>query len=160
MSNRVAVGDIFEVPLDSASVRFIQYIADDTTQLNSQVVRVFRECYAAGQVLDVGKIAAGEVDFYAHVLLRIGVRQKIWRKVGRAVVPSVVEVLFRNSDDYGNPSVTVSRSWYVWNINGPFEFVGELTSKYQGAEIGVVVPPDSLLYRIRNGRYDFVYPGF
>jgi len=160
VSKRVVVGDLFEVQLDQSSVRFFQYIADDATQLSSQVVRVFRETYSAGEPLDAHRVTAGEVHFYAHVFLRNGLKQGFWRKVGHVQPPAVVNTLFRNSDDYGNPEIKVSKRWYIWKANCPFEEVGELTPRYQGAEIGVVVPPDSLIYRMRNGRYDFVYPDY
>jgi hypothetical protein len=160
VSKRIVIGDLFEVQLDPSSVRFFQYIVDDATQLNSDVVRVFRKTYSADEPLDAPRVAAGEVDFYAHIFLRNGLKRGFWRKVGHAQPPVVVDALFRDSEDYGNPKIKISKSWYVWKANCPFKDVGELTPKYQGAEIGVVVPPDSLIYRMRNGSYDFVYPGY
>ena len=160
MSKRLEVGDVFEVAVDSANVRFFQYIADDTTQLNSQVVRVFQNAYRVGELPDAHRVVAQEIDFHAHVFLHIGLKQGFWRKVGHAQPPSVVDVLFRDSDDYGNPKVHVSKNWYVWRINCSFEAIGELSPRYQKAEVGVVVPPDSLVHRVRTGRYDFAYPDY
>lgn len=160
MSLQLVRGDVFEVQIDAQSVRFFQYIADDVTQLGSQVVRVFRERVAAGNQPDVDGIVRGSVDFYAHVFLRNGLKQRLWRKIGTSEPPSAIDVLFRDSEDYGHPEVLVSKRWYVWRVNQPFEMVGELVPAYQKAEVGVIVPPDSLVYRMQNGNYDFVYPKF
>jgi hypothetical protein len=161
MSKRPNIGDLFEVQIDSANARVFQYISNDSTQLHSDVVRVFREAYTLGEPMDVRRILEGEIDFHAHVLLMIGLKQKIWRKIGHAEPPGdLTTVLFRDSGDYGNPKIRVSKNWYVWKINSESDHVGVLSERYQGAEIGVVVPPNSLVYRMRNGKYDFVYPDY
>jgi hypothetical protein len=160
VSKKLVVGDVFEVRLDALTKRFFQYVADDSTQLNSHVVRVFRKAYDVNTSPELRIVIAGEVDFHAHVLLGIGIKQQLWQRVGHAPPPSDLDVLFRDTNDYGNPSISVSTNWHVWKVNGPFERVGALRPKYDRAEVGVVVPPDSLLYRMRNGRYDFVYPGY
>lgn len=160
MSKKSVVGDVFEVRLDTSSKHFFQYVADDATQLNSHVVRVFRQAYGANESPDLSGVIRGEVDFHAHVLLGIGIKQQLWRKVGHVLPPRDVDVLFRDTNDYGNPSIKVSNNWYVWRVNGPFERIGTMSAEYEGAEVGVVVPPDSLLCRMRSGRYDFVYPDY
>lgn len=42
--------------------------------------------------------------------------------------------------------------------NGPHSPVGPLGGNDRSAEVGIVVPPDSLVYRMKNGVYDFYYP--
>lgn len=160
MSRKLTAGDLFEVRLSDTDARYFQYVSDDSTQLGSQVVRVFRESRDVREPPDFRRIAAGIIDFHAHVFLRIGLKQGFWRKVGHAQASDDVDVLFRDSTDYGKPEIKTSRSWYVWRINGEFEDVGELSPRYQRAEIGIVVPPDSLVFRIRYGKYDFVYPDY
>ena len=160
MTKKPDLGDLFEVRMDPSTSRFFQYVADDATQLNSHVVRVFKDLYHASQPPDPRRIASGEVDFYAHVFLGIGVKQKVWRNVGHDQPPAAVDVLFRDTSDYGDPRIRISRNWHVWRINGPFEKVGDLRPHHEGAEVGVVVPPDSLVHRMRAGRYDFVYPEY
>jgi hypothetical protein len=159
MSQKLKVGDLFQVQMDQSSVRYFQYIADDLTQLNSQVVRVFREAYVANEHIDVDRITAGAIDFHAHVFLTIGLKQQQWRKVGHTNDVGNRDVLFRDSNDYENPQVKVS-DWHVWKANGPFEKIGILRPEYQQAEIGVVVPPRSLIHRMQTGRYNFVYPDY
>ena len=146
--------------MDESTVRFFQYVADDRSQLDSNVVRAFQETHDAQESPDLQRIASGEVHFHAHVFLATGVEQGFWRKIGHAKPPSKVGVLFRDSNDYGDPAVKVSRDWYVWKTSSRFKDVGELKPRYQEAEIGVVVPPESLVHRMRNGRYDFIYPDF
>lgn len=158
MNKRFAIGDIFEVQLDSPTIGFFQYVACDASQLNSDVIRVFKRKHCAGDAFDLSHVVNGGVDFHAHVLLGIGVKQKIWRKVGSGYSTGTVDVLFRDSNDYGKSKSTTSKDWYVWKINGPFVQVGELPETYRNAEVGVVVPPDSLAYRMKNGAYDFFYP--
>lgn len=160
MSKKPDIGDVFEVRLDSSTKRFFHYIANDESQLHSHVVRVFRKSYNLEEIVDLANVVRGEIDFYAHVLLGIGLKQKFWRKVGHVKCEGDADVLFRDTDDFGNPSIKVSMNWYVWKIGGPIKDVGSLRPKYVDAEIGVVVPPDSLLHRIRSGTYDFVYPDY
>lgn len=45
MAKRIVtkIGDIFSVTLKNGKQRFFQYIANDYSQLNSSVIRVFRK---------------------------------------------------------------------------------------------------------------------
>jgi hypothetical protein len=160
VSKKSAIGDVFEVRLDSSTRRFFHYIANDKSQLHSHVVRVLKKSYELEEVVDLADVVRGEIDFHAHVLLGIGLKQKFWRKVGHVKCDGNADVLFRDTDDVGDPSIKVSINWYVWKIGGPFRDVGSLRPEYVDAEIGVVVPPDSLIHRIRYGTYDFVYPNY
>ena len=157
---RLTIGSVLEVRVDDRSTRFFQAIAIDMAQLNSHVIRVFDERYRIDEPVDIPRIVAGRPAFHAHVFLGLGSKLGFRRKVGSAPGPHAVDVLFRNSYDYGNPSIVLSKNWYVWRINEVPRPVGELRGEFQTADIGVVVSPDSLVHRIRHGRYDFVYPGY
>lgn len=37
------IGDVFEVKIDETSKKYFQYIANDMTQLNSDVIRGFKK---------------------------------------------------------------------------------------------------------------------
>jgi hypothetical protein len=158
MNNRFSIGDVFEVQLAATAVGFFQYVARDSSQLNSHVVRVFKGRFREDEAHDVSQVVRGDVDFYAHVFLSVGAKQNFWRKVVRADVVGEVDVLFRNSSDYGKSKRKTSNNWFVWRINSPYVHVGALSDHYRNAEVGVVVPPDSLVYRMNNGIYDFFYP--
>jgi hypothetical protein len=157
---KIRIGDIFQVSINESSVKFFQYMAKDATQLDSDVVRVFQGSHTRTTPADIEQIVRWPIDFYAHVFLKIGMKQNHWEMLGHSDEIPEVGVLFRNSNDYGNPEIRVSHDWHVWRINQSFERVGKLNKDYQNAEIGVVVPPDSLVHRMRTGHYDFVYPGF
>lgn len=154
------IGDVFSVEVSEGTQRYFQYVANDMTQLNSSVIRVFKKKYPVGQVTNFDEIANDEVDFYAHCVLRWGIELGYWQKVGKSQNIGSVEVFFRDSDDYGKPEIIVSNKWYVWKINKEFKFIGRLTDKYQSAEIGIVVTPEDIVKRIKTGEYDFVYPKF
>jgi hypothetical protein len=157
---RIKIGDVFRVSIDVSTERYFQFVAIDTTQLDSDVIRVFQGIHRSTEPKEIEQIVSGPTEFYAHVFLKIGLKQNIWQKVGHSRETGRTNVLFRNSNDYGNPRIKTSRNWHVWNVNAPFQWVGKLKEDYQNAEIGVVVPPDSLVHRMRTGVYDFVYPDF
>ena len=157
---KLTVGSVFEVRIENESRRFFHAIAVDMTQLNSHVIRVFQESYKINEPLDIPRIVAGRPAFHAHVFLNTGSKFGFWRKVGYAPAPHTVDVLFRGSNDYGNPSIALSKNWDVWRINEVPRSIGELRREFQSAEIGIVIAPDSIVYRIRHGKYDFVYPGY
>ena len=158
--SKFKIGDVFSVSLDEGTQKYFQYVADDPTQLNSEIIRAFRKTYPLHHRLDTNAIVLDEIDFFAHVSLMLGIRLKRWIKVG--TVPSIGEetVLFRISGDYGNPKVRISQDWYVWRTGEPLLHVGRLKEEYQKAEIGVVVSPDGIVHRMRTGEYDFVYPEY
>jgi hypothetical protein len=158
MNRSFSIGDVFEARVDSSAKRFFQYVGRDATQLDSHVVRVFRTVYDASESPSLRLVVADDIDFHAHVLLGLGIKQQAWIKVGHEASPRDVDVLFRDTNDFGNPAVAVSGDWFVWRVNKPAERVGKLGQRYREAEIGVVVPPDSLIHRMRSGRYDFAYP--
>lgn len=153
------VGDVFSVPLNKSAKKYFQYIANDLTQLNSDVVRAFKKTYSSDDTPDPHEVVSDEVDFYAHVVTKWGVEMNLWKKVGNVPYGGRVDVLFRDSKDYGK-KVKTSYNWRVWRINEKFQPVGELEGDYQKAEIGIVVAPPDLVNRMRTGEYDFVYPGY
>lgn len=157
---RIRLGDLFRVRVDQSTDGYFQYVVDDVTQLSSQVVRVFAKTATDPGASDPESVAAGDVAFHAHVMLRDGLKRGFWEFVGHADPPALDGILFRDSGDYGRPEVKISRDWYVCRPNQEQHRVGALEPPLQVAEIGVVIPPESLIHRIRHGKYDFVYPDF
>jgi len=154
------IGDVFSVSLDSGTRKYFQYVANDVTQLNSDVIRAFKKACSVDTSPGLSVVTAGEVDFYAHTMVNLGVKMGLWQKVGKVPDIGRVDVLFRNSDDYGDPKIATSSRWYVWKINEPFVYVGKLEGKQREAEIGIVLNPRDVVERLRTGKYDFVYPGY
>ena len=162
---QIKLGDIFFAELDKGSKKYFQFIASDLTQLNSDVIRVFKKQYAIDDKPKLSEVVQGEVEFYAHCVTKLGVKLGYWKKVGNIKdIGNTDDILFRNTNDYGSKpgeQVEISQNWYVWKLNDEeFTHVGKLTGKNRKAEIGIVISPDSIVYRMRTGEYDFMYPTF
>lgn len=155
---KATLGDVYCVTINAAQKGYFQYVADDSTQLHSNVVQVFRARYLIAEQPPLSEVAQSATEFFSHVILKIGLRNKYWEYVGNTAFSPPVNVLFRNSGDYGNPKVLSSSDWWVWKIGNPAKRIGVLKGDHRNAYIGLVVPPDSLVYRMRNGTYDFIYP--
>jgi len=151
-------GDIFAVKVDANSQKFMQYVTNDITQLNSDVVRVFKGVHSLDSNPTASEIIHKEVDFYAHCVLKWGLKLGYWTKFGTSTDVGHLNIYFRSSAD--DPKVPVSSDWWVWIVNTQQEHVGRLTEQNKNAEIGSVIPPQSLIYRMKHGKYDFVYPNY
>ena len=156
---RLKFGDVFEVALAEGRVGYVQYVADDMSMLDSYVIRVFEGEEDPTQPPQISDIVLRKVSFYAHVFLKLCVKYGQWKKLGNAPAPDRVDVLFRGCWDLGNPEIKISHRWYVWRINEPFRDIGALTPRYQDAEIGSVLPPQSIVERMQTGTYVLGMPG-
>ncbi|MDS7930207.1 hypothetical protein RMB13_12105 [Acinetobacter sp. V102_4] len=152
------IGDVFVVKLGNDKKKYFQLIAFDLTQLNSDVIRVFKEEYPLEGDIDLIEIVNSEIDFYAHCVTKLGLKMSLWEKVGNIRELGNINILFRSSGDH--PKIDISNNWWVWKGNEPQQYVGKLDGKNLYAEIGSVIPPDSIIHRIKTGKYDFVYPDF
>lgn len=156
---RTKVGDVFSVPLGDGRKKYFQYVANDLTQLNSDVIRAFAKRYPIEAAPDLREVVKDDVDFYAHVVIKWGIEMGLWEKAGTEPYSERLDVLFRASKDYGK-QMERSYNWRVWKINEKFQEIGKLEGDHQKAEIGIVVAPPDLVQRMRTGEYDFVYPGY
>ena len=161
------IGDIFSVTIDERCKKYFQLITHDSRQLNSDVIRVFKEKYPISATPDFSEIVKGEVEFYAHCITKFGVKLGYWQKVGKANdVGEFDHVLFRDTMEYGRKAgeepIMVSNKWHVWRIgDAHFTDVGKLEGENRRAEIGLVINPKSIVNRIKTGKYDFpFYPNF
>lgn len=162
MRGNTKIGDVFVVNIDDHAKKYFQYIVSDFTQLNSDVIRAFKEVYTIDANPELSKIVNGEVEFYAHCVTKWGVKLGFWERVGNInEVGTFNHILFRDSRDYGKPEIEVSEDWWVWKINEPQIPVGKLTGENQKAEVGLVVTPGDIVTRIKTGQYGFKgYPGY
>ncbi len=156
----IRLGDVFKVKCGDY-YRFFQYIADDMTMLNSRVIMVFKERYPLEKIPELSKVVQGEIEFYAHTSVKLGIKMGLWEKIGQVPVLRKIDVLFRRSKDYteGN-KVTVSARWEVWRINEDFQYVGRLKGENRKSEIGLVEPPIEIVERIKRGKYSYYYPDY
>jgi hypothetical protein len=162
MAKRIVtkIGNVFLVKLENCQ-RYFQYVANDMTMLNSSVIRAFKEQYTLGSTPNLNEVVKGEIDFYAHTVLRWGIELDFWEKIGKEEVIGEVDILFRDSLDYGENTNTISERWQVWHINDPdFTYVGKLKGRNREAYVGCVIPPIDIYNRIKTGKYSYYYPCF
>jgi hypothetical protein len=69
------IGDIFFVELGDGKKKYFQYIANDLTQLDSDVIRVFEKVYTISDSVDSTELLFGKIDFHAHTMINVGVKQ-------------------------------------------------------------------------------------
>ena len=161
MAKRIVtkIGDVFCAEIEGQCKRFFQYFAIDSTQLNSSVIRVFKQHYPMDYIPDISEIIAGEVEFYAHTVLRMGIADGIWYKVGKSLeLGNYRDVFFRMDGDIDR--VERSEKWYVWKIGEPFIYVGKLPAKYYDAENGYVICYEDLIARLKTGKYTYFFPAY
>jgi len=156
------IGEVYEVYLRDGMKGYVQYIANDITQLNSDVIRVFKGREPIDSEPDINKIIDGEVEFYAHVTgMEFGVKDGFWKKIGQSDnLGDLKKPFFRSSSDSGKPSVKVSKEWYVWRINEPSVYVGKLEGENIRADEGSALPPAWIVERMNTGKYQFFSPGY
>jgi hypothetical protein len=159
------IGDVFSVKLNESSIKFFQYIANDLTQLNSDVIRAFTTEYALGTQPDLLDIVNDEVGFYAHCVTKFGIKMELWKMVGNIQEIGDLNIIFRESDDYGHKvgeePITISKNWYVWKINdAEFTKVGKLEGVNQKAYVGLVFNPIGILELLKGNKYPINYPDF
>jgi hypothetical protein len=168
MAKRVVTkkGDLFSVQLDNGNKKYFQYITNDLTQLNSDVISVFKEEYPQNTIPDFNKIIRGEIDFHAHTMINIGVKQNFFSQEVKAyAIGDFSEIIFRDTNDYGRKQgeepIKISDNWFVWRIGDEkFTRVGKLEGENRKAEIGIVMPPFAIVDRIKMGKFNFTYPAF
>ena len=156
------IGDIFEVPLENNLKAYFQYIMRDSTQLNSDVIRVFKKKYPKDKVLTLEDVVDDDVEFYVHTSVLPGAKQGFWHKVGNIKVPPDIErPCFRGTRDIGNPDLKVSERWYVWRANDEdVTYVGKFGKEYHHCDKGGVYPPFAIKNRIETGDDGFFEHGF
>jgi hypothetical protein len=160
------IGDVFSVKIDASNKKYFQYIANDLTQLNSDVIRSFKKEYLENEQVNYEEILRGEIDFHAHTMINVGIKQKLFHKEGNYYVfPNIENIVFRGTLDYGKmqngKTIQISKNWRIWHINDKdFIHVGVLTKEHRESEIGIIMPPFIIIERIKRGKFNFEYPGF
>jgi len=158
---QVRIGDVFEITLENKFKGYFQFIMLDKSQLNSDIIRVFKEKYPIDYNPNISDIIKGEVSFYAHVPTMLGYKQGLWDKVGKAKLEVDAEIPnFRNTNDVMDPNIKKSENWHVWKANEEFVSVGRLNTEQRKYDIGIIVTPQDIQYKMNNGHYGFRYPDF
>lgn len=161
------IGDVFCAEVDGEFKAYFQYVANDLTQLNSSVIRVFKTHYPIDHKPVIEDIVKDEVAFYAHTVLRWGIELNAWYKIGKStdidtsVLKKVIfcsaETIKYNFRTHEIKDVNPLENWYIWHIGRKMRHVGKLPKKYHNAAyIGSVMDFMSVLRCIKDG----FYPGY
>lgn len=165
------VGDIFCTVLKDGKKCFFQYVANDLHQLNSAVIRVFETYYAESDKPQLETIIKDAVAFYAHTILRDGIENAAWYKVGHnneIGEKDLLRVLFGQTQEFntiistsqdGSPSIQLVpinplNNWFIWHVNEESISVGKLPDEYiDTVELGNIFPYTSIIERMEYGSY-------
>jgi len=156
MAKRIVtkIGNIFCVEIDQQYKKFLQYVANDMSMLNSSVIRVFKRKYPIDWKPDMDIIVNDEVGFYSHTVLSAGIHNNVWYKVGtNKNVGDTENIMFRLFKEGDASHLKKSYNWYVWYINKEYIDVGEMTKKYKHLDIGYVYPYIDIITKIKTGKY-------
>lgn len=165
MGKRLKIGDVFEILFkDNGTKGYVQYIANDSHQLNSDVIRAFKKRYSLEFSPTLNEIVADGVDFYAHVVdVKEGEKDGSWRKIGNSDdVGDLTKPLFRSSLDAGmsihSPS-HISNDWAIWRLcDEDSVFVKGNHPLLRESHIGRIVWPISIIEQMKTGKYPGFYP--
>ena len=150
------IGYIYCVEIEARYKIFLQYIAIDSTQLYSQVLRVFATRYPMDYIPDINEITEGSIAFYTHIYnLSDAIREGVWYKVGKhSDVGNLEDVCFRGCQDVDGKTMKPRFHWYVWKINQDTRDVGEeLPKEYLKMDDGAVYPYEWITEKIKTGKY-------
>lgn len=156
MAKRIFIrkGDIFCVKIEDLYKVFFQYVTNDIENLNSAVIRVFKKRYSLSEDPKVDSIVNDEVFFYAHTILRVGIKCGAWEKVGHIDdVGSLDNIFFRMYADGGVSGMTKSYRWYIWKVNTPHVFIGEMKECYRHYDVGWIYPYIDIVEKIKSGKF-------
>jgi hypothetical protein len=134
----------------------MQHLANDRSQLNSNIVLVIPIKYPANEKFEVKKITAND-GFFAHVFLKAGETLKVWEYVQRTN-PVIIDIpVIWAMCSVEDLRLEVSHSWQVWRTNEEMRLPlsqDELTE----AEFGMVMSPPQIVDRIEQSAYSMKIP--
>lgn len=159
------LGDVYCVEIDNKYKSFFQYVANDISQLNSSVIRVFKTRYTIEDFPNIDDIINDDVIFYAHTIIQVGIINGVWYKVNKSncqtntKVNSIVWVTNDNDQFYISPMILLNKlfpffNWSLWTISSYtllcYRYLKWLSNK---VEYGTILPTDQIIDRIKFGYY-------
>lgn len=156
------IGEVFCVEVDGIK-RFFQYISNDSSCLNSSVIRVFKTKYTMDYVPIIENIVSDKVEFYAHTIIRVAIETGICYKVGKShhglssnvkdIIPFISVI---NKSGYAEQSVVGDYDIRIWCINRPIDTFSTIPKDIKEIlEVGDVIPMPWILERLKRGYYIF-----
>lgn len=156
MAKRIVtkIGDVFCVEIDNEYKCFFQYVANDRAWLNSSVIRVFKKHYPMDYVPEIEEIVQDEEHFCAHIILRVGIEDGTWYKVGKSAnLGEPDKIMFRLFDEGDFSRMTRSFRWFVWQINCESKNIGLLRKRYRHYNLGWVFIPEDIVSKIKTDKF-------
>lgn len=149
-------GDIFSVITESGAKRYFQFVTKDTSEFDSDVIRIFKKVYPIDSSPSTAEIVGDTIECYMHTMVSWGLYLGLWTRSGSDDNIGKLDISFRRSKDYGRFSLfekRVSNNWEVWTMNQPKQSVGMLPESHYSADIGDIGSPSTVLKRINEGYF-------
>lgn len=129
MAKRIVtkIGDVFCAEIDGKFKCYFQHIAIDKGCLGGATIRVFKKRYPLDYNPDIEDIVTDDVLFYADAMLRTGIKEEVWHKVGKSLKLGLEELekiwFVAKKPEYvriDNKLIDISDEWNIWQTNGTF----------------------------------------
>lgn len=165
MAKRIVtkIGNIFCVEFDNGTKGYFQYIANDIEQMNSSVIRAFKTHYPIDQDVAIDDIVKDDLAFYAHTILRHGIAENAWYKIGKSSnigIDELSDIIFGNAQEVKviSPTEIIDvdpmKNWFIWHINGKCRDIGSLPKRlHDKVEPGSVMCCHQIVTRMYRGYY-------
>ena len=172
MAKRIVtrIGNVFCAEINGEFKRFFQYVANDLTQLNSSVIRIFKTHYPMDYKPVIEDIIKDEVEFYAHTILKAGILFNAWYKVGTSKEVGEVykNALFGYAHEHRYPTVhditevNPIENWDIWTVNQPYQIRrGRITKDIsENLSPGGVIPYIDIVHKMQYGYYRYKTAGW
>ena len=170
MAKRIVtkIGDVFSVKLPDGTKGHFQFVAIDKSCLSSSLIRAFKKRYALNETPSIDEIVHGEVAFYAHAILRQGIVDGVWEKIGKSdfldndrideitFTNQVMIPLFHEGREY--PVETIL--WRTWKNSKPDRYLRFPPLGNKQIEIGTAFHYINIIRRFERGYYPLDCPEY
>ena len=152
------LGDIYQT--NTRPIRFFQLVGFDETQLGSEVIAVLKgDAPSYPSDIELSRLIASGAEFFTHAMVAVGLKDGSWKKIASGPVVDAKKAIFKvayykdDLPDIEPYEADNYHSWVIWAISGKWKQIGSKIDKYPDAELGMVYPPEDILYRIEHGEY-------
>lgn len=146
------IGDVYESRRSSIPY-ILQLVARDLTQLNSDVVAIWK----IGEDVDVENLKNIKPYIFVHTTVLAGERLGFWKRIGKIAPVDYDKVRFKQPDiDYLADEIEDEQKcgrWHTWQINGEWKTISKNLFDDNSIFQGGVEPPFAVNYFIEHGRW-------
>lgn len=150
-------GSVFCARFDDKFKCYLQYITDDSSLLNANVIRAFKKKYPIDYVEDIEEIVNGEIAFYTHCMVKwgldLGELEKVGssRNLGLENLKDVIWGTFWVSFPWRIPDLN---KWKLWITDGEQVEIGKLNRELvMKVEIGYIFAAHEVRHRLEFGYF-------